>query len=80
MQDRIRYSPRSRPISLKGVRFIEAQAAFEFLYTGEARVSADALLLLLQAADRCARTSALSWVQPAGADGGSHGACDCTCR
>jgi len=52
MEDRIRYSPRSRPIPLKGVRWLEAQAALEFLYTGEARVGADALLLLLQAADR----------------------------
>eukprot|EP00962_Isochrysis_galbana_P034106 scaffold11492_cov73-Isochrysis_galbana.AAC.2 len=72
MEDRIRYSPRSRPIPLKGVRWLEAQAALEFLYTGEARVGADALLLLLQAADRCAGRRALSWLRPGGVEGVSR--------
>lgn len=52
MEDRIRYSPRSRPMVLKGVRWLEAQAALEFLYTGEARVGPESLLMLLQAANR----------------------------
>jgi hypothetical protein len=37
---------------LKGVRWLEAQAALEFLYTGEARVGPESLLMLLQAANR----------------------------